>query len=253
MLDDNERNGTDPYLQKMSSILENCKQYTIRDFNSVIEPYQKDGGGMIFQNIDGNRTNFDTFSVELERLSFKFQVIGLAETNVEQADSQIYQLDGYKHFYQDKHVNKAKGTGVALYVKESLNAVVEEELSWVSKNLETLFITIQHDEPVHVGVVYRPPSGNSSEAISELNRIMELCPKKNTYFLGDYNIDLHDTNNKIVQEFESTTLGLCFAPLISTYTHEKPGCKQSSIDNIMTNDIENTVLSGTISTCISSV
>ena len=158
MLDDNERNGTDPYLQKMSSILENCKQYTIRDFNSVIEPYQKDGGGMIFQNIDGNRTNFDTFSVELERLSFKFQVIGLAETNVEQADSQIYQLDGYKHFYQDKHVNKAKGTGVALYVKESLNAVVEEELSWVSKNLETLFITIQHDEPVHVGVVYRVSS-----------------------------------------------------------------------------------------------
>ena len=36
----------------------------------------------IFQNIDGNKTNFDTFSLELERVAEKFQIIGLAETNI---------------------------------------------------------------------------------------------------------------------------------------------------------------------------
>ena len=71
-------------------------------------------------------------------------------------------------FYQDKHINKAKGSGVALYLKDELNGVVNEELSCVTKNLETLFITIQHDEPLHVGVLYRPPSGNASEALIEL-------------------------------------------------------------------------------------
>ena len=42
-----------------------------------------------------------------------------------------------------------------------------------------------------------------------------------------------------------------FLPIISTVTHEKPGCKGSCIDNFITNDIENILLSGTISEKIS--
>ena len=97
---------------------------------------------MLFQNIDGNRTNFDTFSVELDRITERFKVIGLAETNVGTDESNVYCLDGYNCFYQDKHVNKSKGTGVALYLDDSLNGVVNDQVSWVSKNLETLFVTI---------------------------------------------------------------------------------------------------------------
>ena len=96
---------------------------------------------MIFQNVDGNRTNFDSFNLELDRISEKLHVIGLAETNVGAEESTVYNIEGYNCFYQDKHVNKSKGSGVALYLIESLNGVVNDELSWVSKNLETLFIT----------------------------------------------------------------------------------------------------------------
>ena len=159
-------------------------------------------------------------------------------------------MEGYNCHYQDKHSNKTKGTGVALYIKDELNAVVNDELSWITKNLETLFVTIQHDEPLHIGVVYRPPSGKYSEAINEFKKIVEMCPKKNVYLLGDFNVNLHDENNTLVQEFEDITLGLGLSPLISTYTHEKPGCNQTCIDNILTNDIENTIHSGTLSTCI---
>ena len=42
-----------------------------------------------------------------------------------------------------------------------------------------------------------------------------------------------------------------FFPVISTYTHEKPGCKQTCIDNIFTNDISESIASGTISDRIS--
>ena len=248
MLDENELTGSDPYIQRISDILEKCKPYTCSDFNSETEAFTSDLGGMIFQNVDGNRTNFDSFSMELERLNFKFQIIGLAETNIGVEDSSVYQLDGYKPFYQDKHASKSKGTGVALYISNKLNAVVKEELSWVTKNLETLFVTIQHKEPLHVCVLYRPPSGDSSEAITEFKRIIEMCPKKNVYFLGDFNINLHDEFSKIVHDFENTTLGLGLSPLISTYTHERPGCKKTCIDNILTNSIESAVLSGSIST-----
>ena len=248
---DPEVNDCDPCLQKMSDVLENCRSYAIKDFNTQIKPCFASNSSMIFQNIDGNKTNFDAFSMELDQIAEKFKIIGLAETNIGIEESTVYHLEGYNCFYQDKHINKAKGSGVALYLKDELNGVVNEELSCVTKNLETLFITIQHDEPLHVGVLYRPPSGNASEALIELRKIIESCPKKNVYILGDFNINLHDENSKLVQDFESLILGLGLSPLISTSTHHKPGCKQSSIDNILTTNIENSICSGTITTCIS--
>ena len=232
---DSQINDSDPGLQKMCDILENCKPYSINDVNTSIKPYFKQNLSMIFQNVDGNRTNFDSFNLELDRISEKFHVIGLAETNVGVEESTVYNIEGYNCFYQDKHVNKSKGSGVALYLIESLNGVVNDELSWVSKNLETLFITIQHNEPVHIGVVYRPPCGDTSEALMELGRILEQCPKKNLHLLGDYNINLHEGNNKIVEDFENLILGYGLSPLISISTHLKPGCKESCIDNILTN------------------
>ena len=78
---DCEINESDPYIQKMSDILENCRSYTINDLNTDFNQYiNKEHGSMLFQNIDGNRTNFDAFSMELQRIALKFQVIGLAET-----------------------------------------------------------------------------------------------------------------------------------------------------------------------------
>ena len=155
IMTDSEFNDGDPCLQKMSDILENCKTYSIKDLNTIIKPYLEQNFSMIFQNVDGNRTNFDSFNLELDRITEKFHVIGLAETNVGIEESAVYNIEGYNCFYQDKLAGKSKGTGVALYLKNNLNGVVRNELSWVTKNLETLFLTIQHEEPVHIGLIYR--------------------------------------------------------------------------------------------------
>ena len=54
--------------------------------------------------------------------------------------------------------------------------------------------------PWYVGVVYRLPSGSKSEAIAELEKIMQCLPNKQVLILGDFNDDLlkHDS-----QKFES--------------------------------------------------
>ena len=248
---DPEKDDHDPCIQKMSDILETCTEYSHKDLNTHMTPHMQKNFSTIFQNIDGNKTNFDAFSLELERISENFQIIGLAETNISAEEKNVYQLDGYNAFYQNKHVNKAKGTGVAIYAKENLNVVVNSDLSWVTQNLETLFVTVQHDEPLHVGVLYRPPSGDPTEALNELRKILEMCPKKNVHILGDYNINLHDKNSKLANDFENLILSLGMVPQISVYTHHKPGCNRTCIDNILTNSPENVIHSGTISTCIS--
>ena len=252
LLDDDDECDDDPMIIKVSQTLEQCKQYSTTQFNTELSEQLTEHGGSIFLNIDGNRSNFDLFSTEYERLEHKFPIIALAETNISPEESPVYFLEGYKSFYQATYQNKPKGTGVALYIHESLNAVINGEASTVTENLESLFVTIHgKSHPIHVGVIYRPPSGNQDQSLTELHEIMNTLPKSNVHIMGDFNINLHNSSSTLVKKLEDIMLGTGFFPLISTPTHEKPNCKPSCIDNIFTNEVENTVTSGVLALGIS--
>ena len=107
------------------------------------------------------------------------------------------------------------------------------------------------DHPVSVGVLYRPPSGDAKEALNELHNIIEMLPKQPVHLMGDFNINLHHDNNCNVKLLENVTFSAGFSPVISTVTHEKPGCKSSCIDNIFTNRPDATLGSGVLSLGIS--
>ena len=93
----------------------------------------------------------------MSKIKHKFSVIGLAETNTNPVDNNIFPLDEYTSFYQDIHPTKLKGTGVALYVHNSLNPNLDTWSSQCSDNLESLFVKIQIGTEVHtVGVIYNP-------------------------------------------------------------------------------------------------
>ena len=87
--------------------------------------------------------------------------------------SNLYQLSEYIPKYQDKSKDKEKGSGVALYIHNSLNTTVNDELSQVSENLETLFVTLSGDNPITIGTLYRPPSGNLAMTLDELSNILD--------------------------------------------------------------------------------
>ena len=68
-------------------------------------------------------------------------------------------------------VSKKKGSGVAIYIHNSLNAVEDTTRSIVSPDIETLFLSITNTpKPVTVGVVYRPPNGNMLLFLRNINR-----------------------------------------------------------------------------------
>ena len=248
---DDDDNENDPEIILTSQILESCKNYSIHEFNSELSEKLNDSAGMFFINIDGNKSNFDILSSELSRVKYDFPIIALAETNIDPEESSVYQLENYKSFYQNTYEGKCKGTGVALYVHQSLNAVVNDPASKISSNLESLFLTIQgKSNPIHVGVVYRPPSGDIEKFSSEFKNVIEGLPTKFVHIMGDYNINLH-SNSKMVHDFENLTLGRGLLPLISTPTHIKPNCNPSCIDNILSNDTINSVVSGTLDLGIS--
>ena len=67
-----------------------------------------------FLNLDGNQKIFDTFAAVTKCISLEVSVIGLAETNTNPDNKNLYELDNYHSIYQECIENKRKGSDVAL-------------------------------------------------------------------------------------------------------------------------------------------
>ena len=78
-----------------------------------------------------------------------------------------------------------------------------------------------------------------------------LPTTKNVYIMGDFNINLHNLKSQSDQEFEELLISSGYSPLISVATHEKPKCTPTCIDNILSNNFDNIIFSGTVSSLIS--
>ena len=112
-------------LSDASNVLEHCKYLkTASELNRIFELKDTNATNFstLFQNIDGNRSNFDSFATHIFKFKQKFSVIGLAETNTMPENKNLFMLDEYQSFYQEIKVAKSKGTGVALYIHNSLSA-----------------------------------------------------------------------------------------------------------------------------------
>ena len=204
----------------------------------------------LFNNVDGNATNFDNFVADISQYQHPFSFIGLAETNIEAELKNLYNIPGYASEYNKKYEGKAKGTGVGLYIKDSFIYTRIDNLCQCTKNLESLFISITNlAKPLTIGVLYRPPCGDTSEAIQEFDELMLKLPDKNVILLGDYNFNLFDP--KTCSSFENSLYSNNMIPVISLPTHERPGCVPSLIDNIMINSTENLLAAGILESRVS--
>lgn len=238
---DNDPPEVSEHLESMSDVLEKCRCYTRLEFSDMLSlNFDKDSSNetfsTLFFNIDGNKTNFDIFTSELHALKYEFSVIGLAETNVDESQSNLYKLNqNYRSVYQSAIEDKSKGSGLALYVRDEFNFRHNNEHSTCGDDLEALFITITNvSKPITVGVVYRPPSGNIEIFLQKFESMLEKLPA-NSYVIGDFNIDLHNMLPKSHQNFENILMTNSFSPLISGATHSRINCTSTSIDNILTN------------------
>ena len=256
-IDENEESEIIDSIGIINTILENCSTYNYIDFNNKINKFKAQCPQIfssLFFNIDGNNTNFDNFISEIQCIDHKFSVIGLAETNSYCTNQNLYQIDGYNSCYQDKMNSKLKGSGVALYISKEYNFIENENLSMLTPDLETIFVTITNTpEPIIIGTVYRPPSGDKNKFLTKLTEILNLIPQnKKAYLMGDFNLDLLNIyGDAALVEYEELIITSGFSPLISIPTHDKPSCRKSCIDNIFANYFENVLLTGTFHNTLS--
>ena len=238
-------------ISEISKIHESCKKYDYIKFKNLMKLYNKDGGcsSALFNNIDGNASNFDTFATEISQADHRFSFIGIAETNIEANLKDLYKMPGYNSEYNDKFPGKTKGSGVGLYIHESYIHTRLDKFCSCTANLESVFVSITNmDKPFTVGVLYRPPGGSEADALSEFEDLICKLPDKNVLLLGDYNFNLFEKSSS---RFENILYNYNVIPMISLATHEKPGCAPSLIDNILTNSTENVVAAGLLDSRVS--
>ena len=122
---------------------------------------------VMFKNIDGVTSNFDLFSTEITSTNDKLSVITLAETNLDECNKNLFTIRGYQSVYQSKITGKHKGSGLAIYLKDVFLHTKKDELSQCTSHLESLFISINNtDNPLTIGVIYRPPNGDHSKFLA---------------------------------------------------------------------------------------
>ena len=188
---------------------------------------------------------FNHFQAIIQGIQHEFMAIGLAETNTSPDTSSLYTLPNHTPFYQKTRSGKKSGTGVALYIHNSLNATKIAEVSHCTTNIESLIVKITTtDKPIYFGVVYRPNDGDKLAFCEQFQLILEHLPSERTFIMGDFNINLlsKSPNN----DFEESIFSNDHAPLISIATHSRGTTKPSCIDNIITNEHASIIFSGTL-------
>ena len=230
-------------IHQIEHILNGCNRYELNELsNHIINSNEQ--LSIMFNNIDGVTSNFDLFTTEIMLKNENLSILTLAETNLEECNKNLFNIHGFQSVYQSKMAGKWKGSGLAIYLKETLIYTELDTYSQCSPNLESLFVSVNNthnQSPITIGVLYRPPSGDEESFISEFNLLLQKLPINNVYLTGDFNIDLLKNS---ANEFEDILYSNGFTPLISIATHFKPGCNPSCIDNILTNSTDSLIKSG---------
>ena len=227
-------------IKLISDILDSCKSYSKQRFNTLTKELLSFKGkypmSMVFNNIDGNSSNFDSFVADVNQYRNKFSIITIAETNIDENHKNLYQICNYNAAYNSKFPGKRKGSGLGIYIHENFQFNKTEKFCQCSENLESLFVQITNTEnPITVGVIYRPPSGKLTQFYVELEALMRMLPDKNVMISGDFNVDLLQSSSS---PFEQIIYSNNFVPTISLATHER-NSTPSLIDNILTNSTGN--------------
>ena len=147
---------------------------------------------LLHLNIRSCRQNFVAFHIFLTSLICKFPIIALNKTWLTNDVDLLFGLDGYNEFNQYRN---SHGGGIKLYIRDSFNVNVLNELCITSTFYESLVceIVISGIKFV-ICCVYRPPGSNINDFNNqfETNFLRKISKNKRIIICGDLNINLYN-------------------------------------------------------------
>ena len=202
-----------------------CDYYSEDKFKTIFTNHQKNPMKAFHVNIG----NFDSKSVELAAylmsLKYTFQIIGLTE--IGQTSKEFIELifSDYEIYLDEAPSTRG---GVALLVlKNTFKNIISLEFNdlysfdnicnCTNCLIESRFITLEtSSEKFTIGCIYRHPNGEINHFNDQFKKIMNGVDKNNvTILMGDFNIDLLQSNNSKNEAYLNLCLENNFVPCIT--------------------------------------
>ena len=238
-----------PTLVLDSDNVESCNYYDIDSFNSnQILNNGIHNLSLFHLNARSIFSNYEEISTFISLTNIHFSVLGFTETWSHGNINSVLNIPHY-NCIESFRSNK-RGGGVCLYVSNELPFVKLSNISFFNDSVESLFIEINCDTlgKCTIGVIYRPPNISIDLFNNNLDIIFNtLSSNKNSYIMGDFNVNLFDDNTatNFINAFASNG----FSPVITKATRIS-NHTATLIDNIFTNADCN-IISGIFDTDLS--
>ena len=241
-----------------------CNYLGIQELNTAYSKMRLNDLGLVHVNIRSLSKNLDKFEKMLDRLDHKPDIICITETKLNENISpglddtalnnpNLINLQGYK-FYHTISTTNAGGAG--LYVSNMCSYKVRNDLNLcIDGECEAKFVEIitssKKAKNIIVGSIYRHPHDSHQEFFSEFSRKIECIKEKHhIILLGDINIDMKDSNDKITMDYKNTLLSLGLRNTINLPTRITENT-DTILDHIITNVNSDSVVSAVITQDVS--
>ena len=214
-----------------------CSYISASDLPKLLPLNYDTGITLMHVNCRSLPKNFNSLQILVQYLDRPITAIALTETWLKEYMTDLYDLPDYNLVCNSRA--KKAGGGVGLYINKNLEFKVRHDLSFMSADLESIFVEIsQTKKNLIVGSIYRPPNTDLSKFNNTFITILDKLEKeskKSSFITGDFNLDLikHDSHQP-TSDFLNTILSYSFFPTITKPTRVTQ-FTSSLIDNIFTN------------------
>lgn len=246
---DNLQPIPDKYFNASSISLEECNSKMAGDLSNKFSSI-----GVNIRSL-ANTKNFAKLQVFLNSLSFNPSIIAINETFLRDNNPGPHSsLLDYQFISNCRKSHK--GGGVGLYIKNSINCKVRDDLTIMDdKIFESLFVEIKcAEKTILFGTIYRSPNPDSDANVIFLNYLKKCTKilnksKKPCIIQGDLNFNLIDLDDNATSLFTDTMFDDSFFPHISLPTRITQ-TSATCIDHIWSNIFDTDLIGGIVSETI---
>ena len=240
------------------SNLSSCKYYSCSKFHNLMSHSNNNTNknvNIFHNNVNGLESKFKSLHDFFSNNNSDVDIIAITETSQQINNPNFIsnvKLDGYTLFSSPTLTNIG---GSCIYIKKKFDAFEREDLKIINEHYEATWIEIKNKnyKNVIVGSIYRHPHDSLDTYNNFLDYIESILNKinkenKEIYLCGDFNSDILkiDFQNSY-KRFYVLLSSFGILPFILLPTRIA-GNSATIVDNIFTNNINNTILSGNIVT-----
>ena len=234
------------------SNLTDCKYYTADEFKKL---NLHKNCNIFHNNVNGLETKFQNLHSFFASLSVDLDIITFTETSNQDPHDEFksnIKLDGYNLYSTSTLTSKG---GAAIFSKKTFYTVERQDLKVKNEHYESIWIEIKNKNCKNVicGTIYRHPHDTNdiyNDFLAHLETILiKLSKEKKTIYLsGDFNSDLLKYENvHNYRKFYDLLSSYGLFPMILLPTRVTKD-SATIVDNIFTNNIDNSLSSGNITT-----